>query len=220
MSEASARLIDGLLWYLECRNWAFEQISSGRSGSLPSDPKMHYSLYFANLFSAVDFIGDYLQPLGQNVDFEGRMRGDFPAPSDYDYARELRNAIVHRGLDPAAMGAQRGPLTLALCPPQLLGRGGGRHSCSFQFLVDLAACCSQASNGAILEVLERLQLLDVAAHVAEKTEILAAVAATPHMPDWAKAMAYKAFDDMDFESMARAIAKNRSARLQALLGSG
>lgn len=59
--DAELRLFEGLLWYLEARNWAFEKMKASPHGSDLFDLRMHHSLFFVNLMSAVDHVADYLR---------------------------------------------------------------------------------------------------------------------------------------------------------------
>jgi hypothetical protein len=97
MDDPRLLFFDGLLWYLETRNWAFEKIKTCPTGSQGLDIKMYHYLYFSNLFGAVDLVRDYIKAIGEKVDFEENIKQGFGNDDDYQYARELRNAIVHRG---------------------------------------------------------------------------------------------------------------------------
>jgi hypothetical protein len=54
MNDPGLTFLDGLLWYLETRNWAFEKLTICPIGSQALDIKMYHYLYFSNLFGAVD----------------------------------------------------------------------------------------------------------------------------------------------------------------------
>jgi hypothetical protein len=167
----------------------------------------------------VEFVRDYLTIAGEKKAFEDQLQQNFPVMGDYLYARELRNSIVHRGLDPAMQGTQRGACVFALCPPVVFNFNGKKgYVCSTPLLVDLAATCTKASNFAILTVLEREGLLDAAVHTPDRAQTLEAVSAIPHMPDWAEDMAEEAFATMDFEVMAIEMAQVRIRQLRSLLG--
>ena len=213
------QFIDGLIGYLDIRQWAFEKIRTTPAGSSLIDLRVHHSLYFTNLFGAVDLVRDYLSSDEARA-FEDHLQQGFAMRGDYPYARELRNSIVHRGLDPAMHGTQRGAFVFAGCPPVVHSINGKKsYVCSVPLLVDLAAACNLATNGAIIAVLERKGLLDPALHAPDEEGTLAAVAATD-MPDWAKVMATEAFATMDFEAMAAEIAQSRMKGLRSLLGGG
>jgi hypothetical protein len=49
-------------------------------------------------------VRDYLRPLGEEVAFHDAVKHGFAGTGNYEYARELRNAVVLRGFDPAASG--------------------------------------------------------------------------------------------------------------------
>jgi hypothetical protein len=210
---------DGLIGYLDIRQWAFEKISASPVGSNLVDLRVHHQLFFTNLFGAIDLVRDHLSVREEKQAFEDQLKQSFPRPGDYPYARELRNSIVHRGLDPAMFGTQRGPFVFAGCPPVVHSLGGKKsYACSYTLLVDLAAACNAASNVAILSVIERKGLLDPARHMPGETETLDAIAESPHMPDWAKQMAEESINSMDFGSMAADLAQSRVRLLRSLLG--
>src|ERR1039458_7400257 len=103
--DAALRLFGGLLWYLEARNWAFEKMKASPHGSNVFDLRMHHSLFFVNLTSAVDHVADYLKDNKANPEaFIDRIRDGFGKSDDYNYVRELRNSVVHRGFDLSAAG--------------------------------------------------------------------------------------------------------------------
>jgi len=142
---------------------------------------MSHCLYFTNVFGAIDLVKDHLLDDAQNEGFENHLRTGFTAPGDYAYARELRNAIVHRGLDPVGHGVQpgqgsEGKYVFAMSPPYVfLRRSQKACVCTRPWLVDLAAACNQASNAAILGVVEREGLLDPAAYILDVPDTAATV---------------------------------------------
>jgi hypothetical protein len=52
--------IDGLLWYLETREWAFKKLQSMSGDVKHFDLKMYHYLYLTNLLGAVDTVRDYM----------------------------------------------------------------------------------------------------------------------------------------------------------------
>lgn len=156
--EAYSRLmfIDGLIGYLEIRDWAFEKIRKISAPADPVDLRMHHYIYFANLFGAIDFVKDHVTDKQSKAAFEEALTQAFPHPSDYPYARELRNSIVHRGLDPTAGGIVQGSLVLVGSPPLVFSVGGKKgYASRYPLLVDLAAACNKASNAVIFETLDQ-----------------------------------------------------------------
>lgn len=167
----------------------------------------------------MDLVRDYVTSPEEKKAFVLQVEQSFPVVGDFPYARELRNSIVHRGLNPAMYGTQRGAFVFALCPPLVHNIDGSKsYICRSPLLVDLAADCDKASNTAIVAVLEREGMLDAAAHIPDKTQTLDAVVGAPFMPEWAKVMASDAFATMDFEAMASELAQSRTGKLRSLLG--
>jgi hypothetical protein len=179
---------------------------------------MYHYLYFSNLIGGVDLVLDYLRPLGEEDAFHDAVKRGFAA-TDYEYARELRNAVVHRGFDPAAAGHADGAMVKVLCPAKVYNRNGSKsYACTFRYTVELADHCNQTVNPAIFEVLERHGFLDPAQNLVSKEETMEAIRNAEAMPDWAKAMAQKTIDQMDFDGVAAKIAATRIKEMKALLG--
>ncbi|MGA3091804.1 MAG: hypothetical protein ABSD75_24615 [Terriglobales bacterium] len=219
MNDPGLTFLDGLLWYLETRNWAFEKLTICPIGSQALDIKMYHYLYFSNLFGAVDLVCDYGKEIGEKADFEEAIRLGFGNTNDYLYGRELRNAIVHRGLDPAAAGHADNNVLFILCPSEVHDRWGKKkYSCTFKYTVQLAECCNRIVNAGIFEFLDVHGFLNRDGPVINKEETLEAIKNAEAMPDWAKAMAVQAFDNIDFAEMTATIAATRIEHLKDLLG--
>jgi hypothetical protein len=216
--DAALRLFGGLLWYLEVRNWAFEKMKASPHGSNVFDLWMHHSLFFVNLMSAVDHVVDYLKDNKANPEaFLDRIRNGFGKSDDYNYVRELRNSVVHRGLDPSAAGHSDQTVLHLLCPTTVEDRNGRTYSCSFKYLSELAQKCREVVDPAISDVLEGLNLFDPQLHEQNHAETMNVLESATEMPDWAKALAKQAFDRMDFADMASKVAKSRVDNMRKLL---
>ncbi len=162
---------------------------------------------------------DHISDIGEKADLEESIKQSFGKADDYLYARELRNAIVHRGLDPAAAAHADNNLLFILCPPNVQDRGGRKnYSCTFKYTVQLAECCNRLVNTAILEFVDSHGFLEPGKFTFTKEDTLEAVKTTTAMPDWAKAMAAVAFEQLDFTAMALKIAETRVRHLKELLG--
>ncbi|HEY1794682.1 MAG TPA: hypothetical protein VGG57_01050 [Stellaceae bacterium] len=218
MDQDTLRLFGGLLWYLESRNWAFEKIKVARHGSNSSDLRIHHSLFFINFMSAIEHVIDYLKR--NKVDpktFKDQVRNGFGKTDDYCYVRELRNSVVHRGLDPSAAGHSDQTTLRVLCPATVEDRKGKPYSCSFKYLVELAQKCREATDPAITNILEGLDLFNPQLHKPNRAETIKAVDRATEMPDWAKALAKQAFGRMDFEDATSHLAKSRVDTMRKLL---
>ena len=219
MNDPRLIFFDGLLWYLETRNWAFEKIRSCPMGSHPLDMKIHHYLYFSNLFGSIDLVGDYLGSVGEKAAFYDAVKRGFAGTDNYEYARQLRNGAIHRGFDPSASGHADGAIVKPLCPAKVYDRDGGKsYTCTFRYTVELANSCNQISNPAIFEALDRHGFLDPGRHLVSKEETMESVRLSAAMPDWAKAMAQVAFNKMDYDRVAAEMATTRINQVKNLLG--
>lgn len=211
---------DGLFWYFEIRNWAFGKIKTCPRGSHPFDIRMHHALYFVNLVSAVDHVSDHLrgdEPTRRA--FIDRIEDGFRDTQNYKYVRELRNAIIHRGLDPTAAGHADDTTVYVLCPAAVQDRGSKNdYTCTFKYTVELATHCNAVINAAITDALDRLDLFNVAKHMISEADICAAINNSAAMPEWAKALARKAVEEMDYPTLAADLAATRIKQMRNLLG--
>src|SRR5580700_4567000 len=110
----------GLQLYLQIRNWAFEKMKTVSPGSALLDMEIYHHLYFSNALAAIDLVGeafygkDFRRPAYQTgyerdvIDSFDSALGSAKNPGitgkqAYAYVRELRNSVVHRGIDSAAV---------------------------------------------------------------------------------------------------------------------
>ena len=105
-----------------------------------------------------------------------------------------------------------------LCPPTVDDRNGRTYPCSFKYLGELAQKCREVIDPAISDMLEEFNLFDPKLHEANRAETIDAVESAAEVPDWAKALATRAFDRMDFADIATKVAKSRVDKMRALLG--
>lgn len=104
------QLISALTWYLEAKNLSIINACSLRCPLSASDAqnlRIYYSQYFINLLAITELLAKdykgadgkanerYKIILHKQLDFCENNTGK----KNYDYLRELRNSIIHRGLD-------------------------------------------------------------------------------------------------------------------------
>jgi hypothetical protein len=221
MDDSGLRFFDGLLWYLEIRNWAFEKIAMCPHGSPAFDVRTYHALYFVNLLSAVEHVQDYCLEHEQAacLGFTNDYQNDFGDTQNLRYARELRNAVIHRGLDPSAAGHSDGTRISVLCPAAVPDRKGkNSYSCTFKYMLDLAAHCNAIVDPAITEALDKLGFFDPARHRVPAEEQIAEIDGSAAMPEWAKQMAKRAFEDLNYSRIAADLAASRISKMRRLLG--
>jgi hypothetical protein len=146
------QFMDGLLWYLRTRDWAFEKIQNmSKRSQEPLDTRMYHYLYFSNLLGAVDYVNDYLNSFNIIANFEAELGHD-----NYSYIRELRNSVVHRGFNPAPVaGVTDENHVFVFCPPVINDRKMSKsYTCTFAYTVELAVYCNNTSNKVIFQALD------------------------------------------------------------------
>jgi hypothetical protein len=219
MDAPQLRFFGGLLWYLEMRNWALERIRACPHGSNIFEIRMSHDLYFSYLFGAIDHVADHLRddPTAQRA-FMDQVAAGFGDANSNGYARELRNEIVHRGLDSSAAAHSDNATLYVLCPPTVTDRKRKKtYTRPFTYTIQLASHCNAAANLAIGELLESLDLFNPAHHIVREVEAVAAISGSAVMPDWAKAMIPSAFAGMDYSAVAQEVAAARIKKMRALL---
>ncbi len=117
-------LASTVTWHLECAAFSAAEIMSFKPPADGFKMRMHYSLYALNLLGAVDAIHDVLDS-GFETSIENALSlENFSGELVLGYLRELRNGVVHRGVDLTAGGVVIDGLVCALAPPQVTNRGG------------------------------------------------------------------------------------------------
>lgn len=173
------------------------------------DLRAHYSNYFVSLMSAVDLVVEN-RSLEQE-DFKKALEAGFKSlalsnnTDSYLYVRELRNAIVHRGLDVASSSHFAGDFPLLIAPNPIANRSGDKKHLSFSYyLLGIIEVCEAVIGPAIQAHLNTLGILektpDIEAWMAESIGI---IKSSTVMPDWVKTMAPESLIALDWESMHR-----------------
>jgi hypothetical protein len=217
--EGRQSFFDGLLWYLSVRNWAYEKIIACPHGSQIFDVRMCHSLYFVTLLGATDHISDHLKnnEVARSA-FEGRLEAGFTGTQNLKYVRELRNAIIHRGLDPAAAAHSDGTFLHVLCPGSVPDRRNKEtYTCTFKYMSELAIRCNIITNSAIAYTLDQLGMFDPSCHIVSEEEVNVAISASTAMPDWAKELARSALPVMNLPALASSLTTTRINQMRALL---
>lgn len=151
---SASEKISGLIWYALCKRDAIDQM---RRFSVPADGhemRMAYSSYFVNLQSLIDrskeLFGDSLVDDWINcLDGYGEQSGE----ENERYIRELRNAIVHRGLNPTASAEVLGNFVLPHSPMSFPSRAGKTVTARppDRFLLQIAFRCEEHINDIIIK---------------------------------------------------------------------
>lgn len=184
-------LLNGIAWHLECIDLTRTAIDNFRPPADSFQMRMNYSLFVTNLMSAIDMVietsgAEFQSALEENLKTSKNSGGEV-----LGYIRELRNGIVHRGLDPTSGNCVVNGLVCAVAEPSVTNRSGTReYSAPAPLLRDILFHCDVATRPVIGQFLEPF-LEALALEQPEETfrKLLDAIDVVPHMPEWAKAMA-------------------------------
>lgn len=181
-------IVSTVTWHLECAAFSAVEIVGIRPPADGFKMRMHYSLYATNLLGAVDAIKDGLGPGFETIIENALPLGGFSGEQVFGYLRELRNGVVHRGVDPTAGGELIDELVCALAPAQVTNRDGKKvYSAPTRLLVDLFRHgdkkVKQVLEDALESVLSALSSPASQNDVAQAHDFLESV---EHMPEWVK----------------------------------
>ena len=182
--------LHGLVWHLECMALSGREIENFQPPADSFQMRMHYSLYLTNLMSAIDMVDEWCGKPFNDALLEALKTTGLPGPDIFFYLRELRNGLVHRGVDPTPGGAERNGRVWAVAPPTVKDRKGVKsHSAPMLFLRDLFIHCEIRAKPVIRHFVQpHVDRLSSIAPEAMLAEIFSTMETFPHVPDWVKNM--------------------------------
>lgn len=198
LSIANRDMLYSLSWYMSARQTALRAALSFRtplSVTEQVDIRVHYSGYFLNLLAATELFRETttLQPSDFEAQLNSRLIFDgFPdGAANYSYLRELRNAVVHRGLDITTDAHIDGNFPMFLAQPEVQNQRGTKTFVAFDnYLLRVIAKCESIVGLVMLECLNDAGIfeatIDAEAAVIEYRE---AVEQSQAVPDDVRAMA-------------------------------
>lgn len=197
LSIASRDFVYSLSWYMSARQTALRAALSFRtqlSVTDLTDMRVHYSGYFLNLLAATELFcettalqpNDFKAQLYKRLVFDGFQDGE----ANYSYIRELRNAVVHRGLDITSAAYLDGNFPMILAEPKVQNQKRTKTFVAFdKYLLHVIAKCESVVGSVMLDCLNAAgifeAIIDTEAAVAEYRE---AVEQSHAMPEHVKSM--------------------------------
>ncbi|MBP6893222.1 MAG: hypothetical protein KBC94_02270 [Pseudacidovorax sp.] len=198
MSVAHRDMLNSLSWYMSARQTALRAALSFRtqlSVTDQTDMRVHYASYFLNLLAATELFRETtaLQP----NDFEAQLYSRFvfdgfqDGEANYSYIRELRNAVVHRGLNITSAAHIDGDFPMIIAEPKVQNQRRTKTFFAFgKYLLDVIQKCESVVSSVMLDCLNAGGVfeatIDEEAAVAEYRD---AVINSHAMPEHIKAMA-------------------------------
>ncbi len=206
--------LSALSLYMSARRTAIraaQTIRTPMSTEQAEDLRIHYSSYFLNLLAAVDLFVEKGSPLPPG--FEARLGSalvfsDHPdGKANLGYLRELRNAVVHRGLNIAAAAHAPDNVPLIIAPKTLATRSKSTPFDRFAFYVaDLVVKCESVMPAAMLDHLEASGILELNVDPAlAYVETIMSISQSDAMPDWVKANAVTSITPQHLEDAQRSV---------------
>jgi hypothetical protein len=190
-------MLYSLAWYMSARQTALRAALSFRtplSVTDQTDMRVHYSGYFLNLLAATELFretttlqpSDFEAQLYSRLVFDGFQDGE----ANYSYIRELRNAVIHRGLDITSAAHFNSSFPMILAEPKVQNQRGTKTFVAFdKYLLNVIEKCESVVCSVMLDCLKAADIfeatIDADAAVAEYRE---AVEQSHAMPEGVKVM--------------------------------
>jgi hypothetical protein len=188
---ADTEFLSAITWHLECMALAMDAIESYHPPTDGFHVRMHHSLYVTNLMSLIDMLEEAHGAPFDEALAEGLKTDNFSGAQILGYVRELRNGIVHRGINPTSGGEEVDGIVCAISPPQVKNRRGTEtFPAPFKLLRDLFRHLETHAKPVLAKFLSTTidNLKSREPHLLQSDAVSAMEEAT-HMPDWAKDMA-------------------------------
>jgi len=187
-----------LKWYFESKNLALKNASAFRcplAVEQQMEMRQYYGTYLSCLISATELLLEREYPHKDQFKHaieQALASTAFPNGADnYQYLRELRNAVIHRGLDICSAAHIDGAIPVVIAPSPVPNRTGQQSCQSFgYYLRDVISQCEAVIGPTIADHLQTMGLLNATVNPNEAiAEMKNAIRESTVMPDWVKAMA-------------------------------
>lgn len=147
--QRTVETVYALEWHFEAKRLALRNALKFRcplSPTAQNELRLYYPEYFAHLLSATEMLREadyphsqsFISSLERRFVFEGRPDG----ASNYAFVRELRNAVIHRGLNINAAAHVEADFPLLVAPSSLTNRSGSKTQLGFgHYLLEVIGKC-------------------------------------------------------------------------------
>jgi hypothetical protein len=186
-------LLNSLAMYFSSKRTALRsalQLRSPLSVAQAEDLRVHYSNYFTSLVSGLDLVRD-----SKEVDWKGLtqvLEARFVTPhaqngkQNYAYLRELRNSIVHRGMNIFSAASFPNSFPLLFSPQTVTNPDGTKQYQRFGvLLIQIIALCETVIGPLLEEHMRKAGLFDI--QVDEevwRAETVTALEKADNVPVW------------------------------------
>lgn len=208
-SYKNEEILSAIEWYFESKNFHLEKAIAIRAPLSIEDQKelrIAYSNYFTSLMAAIDILLE--KSYRYHQDFRIELFKAFACEVHtgedcYYYLRELRNSIVHRGYDISSAATFIDGFPMLIAPLEVPNSKGSKWYGAFgKSILELIERVEAVIGDVFLEHAKRKQLFEPTySYKEQKQMMLGVISRVSHMPQWAKDMAIKAFDSIDFSEV-------------------
>jgi hypothetical protein len=219
----SFEVISAVKWYFESKNLSLRNAFALRcplSVENQTDLRQYYSQYFVSLLSATELLLDdgyknrrvFEETLYRRLVFEGFLDGK----SNYCYLRELRNSIIHRGLDICSAAHVNNAFPFLIAPAAVMNRKKTDSYTAFgYYLVDIIRDCESIIGKIFLDHFEKsglfLARISKEEFIRINTQhILDSIA----MPEWVKTMSLRTLEQINYDELQESSIKSLSEVLR------
>ncbi|MEH6387961.1 hypothetical protein [Pseudomonas profundi] len=206
----TSEMLSAVKWYFELKNLSLRNALALRcplSIDNQKDLRQYYSQYFAGLLSATELFLEKEYPnnagfrdlLYKKLSFENFPDGE----KNHSYLRELRNSIIHRGLDISSAAHIKDDFPLIISPSPVTNRSGVvSHTAFGYYLIEVIEKCESVVRDTFLEHFEEFNLLDKRLPQEKVIELSEKfISSSTAMPDWVKKSALNSIKDINHEEV-------------------
>lgn len=210
--KTNFELLMSAKWYFEIKNLSLKkilEIKAPLSVEQQNELRLYYSQYFTSLLSATELLSDEKEnkhfqafriKLKQQFVFDSFIDGD----CNYSYLRELRNSIIHRGIDITSSTHFENYFPFIISPT-VQNRSGKQNYIPFEFyLIDVIKKCEFYIPDIVFNHFQEFSIFEVEETqeqlIEKELEDLNNVS-NLIVPDWTKNMAKKSIQNIDYISM-------------------
>ncbi len=191
LSIATRDMLCSLTWYLSARQTSLRAALSFRAPLSVIDQmdlRVHYSGYFLNLLAATELLRETTALCPNDFEAQLNMRfvfDDFKdGKANYSYIRELRNAVVHRGLNITSVAHIEGNFPMILAQPKVNDRKKKKTFFAFdKYLLGVITKCESVVCPVMLDYLNAKGIfeagIDAEAAIAEYQDAVDQLNAVP-----------------------------------------
>ncbi len=206
----NTELLSAVKWYFELKNLSLRNALLLRcplSVEEQKDLRLYYSQYFSGLLSATELLlensypnhSDFKVALYQGLRFEGFSDGE----NNYSYLRELRNSIIHRGLDVSSSAHINDNFPMIIAPSPVTNRSGKISYAAFgHYLIEVVDKCESVIGKVFLAHFEEHGLFQIRMPQEKAVELSKKfISEAYEIPDWVKNMALGAVETINHEEI-------------------